>query len=92
MRSSVGFVVWLHGLQGERLVALHEFEGETGHGGGAMFDGEKDAFVGVAAQIEIGIAPGMEFGGAAQSLAGADVCGSLPGMMHDDDGDRVTAL
>ena len=34
----------------------------------------------------------MEFGGAAQGLAGADAAGALLGMMDDDDGDAVSSL
>ena len=45
-----------------------------------------------AAEVEVGIAPGMEFGGASQGLAGADVAGALLGVVDDDDGDAVAAL
>jgi hypothetical protein len=40
-------------LEGERVGALNEVEGESGHGrGGAVFDGEGDAVIRVAPQIE----------------------------------------
>ena len=51
-----------------------------------------DAIVAVAAEIEVGIAPGVEFGRSAQSLTGADGAGALPGVVDDGDGDGVTAL
>ena len=52
----------LDGLQGESIVALGQFKGDTGHGGGgAMLDGQDDAIVAVTAEIEVGIAPGVEF-------------------------------
>ena len=50
------------------------------------------AGIAVAAEVEVGIAPGMELGGASQGLAGADVAGALLGVVDDDDGDGVAAL
>ena len=45
----------------EGLVALDEFESDARHGGGgAMLDGQDDTIVAVAAEIEVGIAPGVE--------------------------------
>ena len=81
----------------EGVFALDEFAGDGGHGGrGAVLDreGEIAAFAGtaIAAQIEIGSAPGVKLGGAAQSLAGADAAGALLGMVDDDDGEAVLAL
>ena len=61
-------------------------------GGGAMLDGERDAIVAVAAEIEVGIAPGVEFGRSAQGLTGADGASALPGVVDDGDGDCVAAL
>ena len=53
----------LDGLEGEGVVALGQFQSDTGHrGGGAVFDGQDDAILTVAAEIEVGIAPGVEFG------------------------------
>jgi len=68
----------------EGVGALSEFECHGGHGRrGAMLDGQDDiaAFAGiaVAAEVEVGITPGMELGGAAQGLAGADAAGALLG-------------
>ena len=57
-----------------------------------MLDGEDDAIVAVAAEIEVGVAPGVELGRAAQGLAGADGAGALSGMVDDGDGDGVAAL
>ena len=52
----------LNGPQSKSVIVLSEFERHTGHGGGrAMLDGQDDAIVGVAAEIEVGIAPGVEF-------------------------------
>jgi hypothetical protein len=49
--------------QSKSVIPLSEFERHTGHGrGGAMFDGQDDAILAVAAEIEVGIAPGVEFG------------------------------
>ena len=83
----------LDGLEGKSVVALGEFERDAGHGGGgAMLDGQDDAIVAVAAEIEVGIAPGVEFRRSAQGLTGADGAGSLPGMVDDHDGDGVATL
>lgn len=63
-----GLWICLDRPQGEGVIALGEFEGDAGDGcGGAMLDGERDAIVAVAAEIEIGIAPGVEFGRSAQT-------------------------
>ena len=88
-----GLWILLDRPQGEGVIVLGEFEGDAGDGcGGAMLDGERDAIVAVAAEIEIGIAPGVEFGGSAQSLSGADGSGALPGVVDDGDGCCVTSL
>jgi hypothetical protein len=50
------------------------------------------ARIAVAAEVEVGISPGMELGGAAQSLSGAEVTGALPGVVDDDDGEAMTPL
>lgn len=91
--AAVGLGIGLDGLQGKCVITLGEFECHTGHGGGgAMFDGQYDPIVAVAAEIEVGIAPGVEFGRSAQGLAGADGAGPLPGMVDDRDGDGMAAL
>src|SRR5579864_4758713 len=43
---------------------------------GAMLNGEGE-IIAVAAQIEIGVPPGVELGGAAQRLTGADTATTL---------------
>src|SRR3954447_3271463 len=62
--TAIRLVIWrLDGLEGEGVVALGQFQSDTGHrGGGAVFDGQDDAILTVAAEIEVGIAPGVEFG------------------------------
>ena len=50
-----------------------------------MFDGEPQAGA-VAAQVEVGVAPGVQLGGAAQGLAGAEVGGALAGMVDEEHG------
>src|SRR5450755_4501388 len=56
-----------------------------------MFDGQGER-VGGAAQVEVGVAPGVEFGGAAQGLSGAQAAGGFLGVMDDEDRQRVAAL
>jgi hypothetical protein len=58
---------------------------------GAMLDGEGE-IIAVAAQIEIGVPPGVELGGAAQRLTGADTATTLLGVMDDEHGDAMPAL
>ena len=58
---------------------------------GAMFD-RQGQIIAVAAQIEIGVTPGVEFGGPAQRLTGADTACTLLGVMDDQDGDGMPAL
>ena len=75
-------------LERESVGALSEFECHAGHGrSGAVLDGQGDiaafAEIAVAAEVEVGIAPGMELGGASQGLAGADVAGALLGRTRD---------
>ena len=89
----IGLEVGLDGPQGEGVIALGEFERDAGDGrGGAMLDGERDAIVGVAAEVEVGITPGVEFGRSAQGLTGPDGSGALPGVMDDGDGDGAASL
>src|SRR5208283_5281650 len=91
--TALGLAVRLDGFEGKGVVALGEFKRHTGPGsGGAMLDGQDDAIVAVAAKVEVGITPGVEFGRSAQGLAGADGAGSLPGMVDDRDGDGMAAL
>jgi hypothetical protein len=91
--EAFGLGIGLDGLQGEGVIALGEFESDAGDGGGgAMLDGQHDAVVAVAAEVEVGIAPGVEFGRSAQGLTGADGTGALSGVVDDGPGDGVTPL
>ena len=89
----LGLRIGLDRPQGEGVIALGEFESDAGDGGGgAVLDGQDDAVVTVAAEVEVGIAPGMEFGRSAQGLTGADRTGALSGVVDDGHGDGVTPL
>jgi hypothetical protein len=56
-------MIGLHGPQRESVVAVAEFEGDAGDGDcGAVFDGERNTIASVAAEAEVGIPPGVEFG------------------------------
>ena len=80
-------------FEGECRTALDELEGLPGDAGsGAMFDGQGEAVIGIAAQVEVGVAPGVELGGAAQGLAGAHVAGAFAGVVDEDNGGAVAAL
>ena len=48
--------------------------------------------IGRAAQVEVGVAPGVELGGAAQRLAGADAGGGFLGVMDHEHRQRVASL
>ena len=56
-----------------------------------MLDGQRQLLV-VATQVEVAVAPGVELGGAAQGLPGADARSALPGVVHDEHGDAVPTL
>src|SRR5208282_3427445 len=93
LEAAVGLGIGLDWLQSESVIALGEFERHTGCGGcGAMLDGQHNAIVTVAAKVEVGITPGVEFRRSAQGLAGADGASSLSGMVDDRDGDGMAAL
>ncbi len=53
--------------------------------GGAVFGGQGQLGA-LAAHIEIGVAPAMQFARTAQRLAGAAGVGVFAGVMHDHDG------
>jgi hypothetical protein len=57
-----------------------------------VFDGQNDAVVTVASEIEVGITPGVELRRSAQRLTGTDCAGALFGMMDEHHGDGVAAL
>ena len=54
-------------------------------GSGAVLDRERYV-VSFASQVEVGVAPGVEFRGAAQGLAGAQVRGPLSCVVGEQDG------
>jgi hypothetical protein len=56
-----------------------------------MLDGEAQAGA-LAAQVEVGVTPGVQLGGAAEGLAGAEVGGALAGMVDEEDGAVEVAL
>jgi len=67
--------------------------GGCGHGGGgAMPAGKGEAVVAVAAEIEVGITPGVEFRRSAQGVAGPSGAGPLSGMVHHQIGSRVPSI
>src|SRR5260370_381062 len=67
-------------------------DGNGGDGGGGGVLDREGEIIAIAAQIEIGITPGVELGGSTQGLSGAHAGGALFGMMDDDHGDAVAAL
>ena len=82
--TALGLAIGLDRLEGKGVVALDQFKRNARHGSsGAMFDGQDDAIVAVAAEIEVGIAPGVELRRSAQGLPGADGAGSLFGMVDE---------
>ena len=54
--------------------------------------GREGEIFAVATQVEVGVAPGVELGGAPQGLASRDATGAFLGVMHDNDGDGVPSL
>ena len=56
-----------------------------------MFDAQAHP-VAEALQVEAGVCPGMEFGRAAQGLAGTQVRAGFAGMVYQDDGGVVKTL
>src|ERR1700730_3518217 len=58
---------------------------------GTMLDGEGE-IIAVAAQVEVGVTPGVELGGAAQRLTGADAATTLFGVMDDEHRNVMPAL
>lgn len=68
-------------------------EGEVegfGSWGGAVFDGEPELIV-MGAEVEVGVAPGMEITRAAQVLSGEGPIG-LSGVVDEEDGEGEGAL
>ena len=66
----------------DRVTLGMEFDGKGWYGGrGAMLDSQPE-LVAVAAQIEIAVAPRVEFGGASQRLSSPSVA-AFAGMVHE---------
>jgi hypothetical protein len=59
--------------------------------GGAMFGGEGESCA-VAAEVEVGVTPAVEFAGTAEGLTGAGGVGVFAGMVHQQDGQMKLAL
>jgi hypothetical protein len=57
-----------------------------------VLDGQNDAVVTVAPEIEVGITPGVELRRSAQRLTGTDCAGALFGVVDDSDRDAMAAL
>ena len=91
--AALGLGIGFDRLEGQGAVALGEFERDAGHGGGgAMLGGQDDAIVVVSAEIEVGIAPGVELRRSAQGLAGAGGSGALFGVVDERHGCAVPTL
>jgi hypothetical protein len=58
---------------------------------GTMLDRQRE-IIAVAAQVEVGIAPGVELRGASQRLTGADAATALLDVMDDEHGNVMPAL
>src|SRR5215469_2586665 len=80
-------------IQRHGMGVFGEFECERRHRRRrSVLDSQGESIVGLFAQIEIGVAPGVELGRAAERLAGTDAASALLGVMNDQDGDGVAAL
>lgn len=78
--------------KGEGRTVLSQLEGEgIGGGGGPVLGGEGEGLL-VAAEVEIGVAPAVEFARTAQGLAGPGGVGILAGMVHDEHGELELTL
>ena len=78
--------------QGQGRSGRRELERDMILGGsGAVFGGEGQLGT-FAAQVEVGVAPAMQFAGTAQGLAGASGVGVFAGMVHQKDGQVELAL
>src|SRR5208283_3417183 len=78
--------------QGQGAVRLGELERDVVLGrGGAMFGGQGQLRA-LAAHIQIGVTPAMEFAGTAQGLSGAAALGVFAGVMNQHDRQLELAL
>ena len=56
---------------------------------GAVLDGERE-MIGLSLDVEVGIAPSMKLGAAAQCLPSAEVVGSFSSVVDDNNGEMKT--
>lgn len=91
-RHSFRLRIGLNGREGKTVVRVDEFERHAGRGGSrAMLDVEDDPIVAIVAQVEVGIAPSVEFRRSVQDLGGADGADPFPGMADESDGGRCNS-
>ena len=57
-----------------------------------MLDHERELILDVATEVEVGVAPRMQFGASAERLPSTDMGSAFACMMHKDHGDLVAAL
>ena len=76
----------------EGITALSKLDrhGRRGRGGAVLH--RQGEIVAVAAQIEIGVAPSVELGRAAQRLPGTSAAGALLGVVDDEHGNGMASL
>ena len=79
-------------LERQCVGPLGEFERDGGHGGSCAVLDREGEIIAIAAEIEVGVAPGVEFGGSSQSLAGPDVAGALLGVVDEEHRDGMATL
>ena len=60
-------------------------------GRGAVLDGERE-MIGLSLDVEVGIAPSMKLGAAAQCLPSAEVVGSFSSVVDDNNGEMKQTL
>jgi len=83
---------WGFGLSESDVVADHiEDKSEFHSSGRAMLDREGEG-ISAAPEIEVRVAPRVEFGAAPECLPWSKISASLPGVMHDDDRKLETSL
>jgi hypothetical protein len=64
-----------------------QFQGDIIHGGSGTVLDRQGQVEPIAAQVEIGIAPAMQVGGAAQGLTGAILAGAFTDVVNQHDGE-----
>jgi hypothetical protein len=79
-------------FQSQSRTVLSQLDGKgIGGGGGTVFSGEGESIL-LSAQVEVGVAPAVEFARSAQGLSGPGTTGILAGVVHDHHGELVLAL